>query len=243
MAILPVVVIGTHYPPKWRKMQMAQQRELSTTSYAILGLLSLRSWTTYELAEQMQRALGEFWPRTVSGLYEEPKKLVAAGLARSRPDDVGRRPRTRYEITARGRRALAAWIPTPGAGPVVEFEQLVKIFFAEQGTKADLLATIAGVRAGLARRTASTVHVPREYLEDRGRHPERLPWLILIGRFLDEFEQAVDRWTTWAAGVVADWPDDITQAEPDWDTLEEIARNAERFAARRVKAATRPGSS
>jgi PadR family transcriptional regulator, regulatory protein AphA len=210
---------------------MATKRELTTTSYAILGLLSLRSWTTYELAEQMQRALGAFWPRAVSGLYEEPKKLVAAGLARARSDAVGRRPRTRYEITAQGRRALAAWIPTSGAGPVVEFEQLVKIFFAEHGTKTDLLVTIAGVRAELEQRVASTAHVPREYLDDRGRYPERLPWLILIGRFLDEVEQAVDRWTTWAAGVVADWPDDITRAEPDWETLEEIARNAERLAA------------
>ena len=121
--------------------------DLTTTSYAILGLLSLRSWTSYELAEQMQRALGLFWPRAESGIYREPKKLEAHGLARSTTEYVGERPRTRYTITAKGRRALAAWVPTPGAGPVVEFEQLVKVFFAEQATKADLLATLAGVRA------------------------------------------------------------------------------------------------
>lgn len=206
---------------------MVKKKALTTTSYAILGLLSLRSWTTYELAEQMQRALGQFWPRAVSGLYEEPKKLVAAGFARARSDDVGRRPRTRYEITPKGRRALAAWIPTPGEGPMVEFEQLVKIFFAEHGTRTDVLATIAGVRARFEQRVALTAGVPREYLEQRGSYPERLPWLILIGKFLDEIDRAVDRWTTWAADVVADWPDDITQAEPDWDALEEIARHAE----------------
>ena len=207
-------------------------RELTTTSYALLGLLALRSWTTYELAEQMQRALGLFWPRAVSGLYEEPKKLVAAGLARATPDDVGRRPRTRYSITASGRRALAAWVPTEGAGPVVEFEQLVKVFFAEHGTRADLLATIEGVRASLEERAASTAQVPHEYLEHRGAYPERLPWLILTGRFLDEIEQAVDRWASWAADVVAAWPDDITHAEPDWSTLEDMARHADEFTAR-----------
>ena len=52
---------------------MVNPRPLTTTSYAILGLLSLRPWTTYELAQQMQRALGQFWPRAESKLYEEPK--------------------------------------------------------------------------------------------------------------------------------------------------------------------------
>ena len=186
--------------------------------------------------------LGQFWPRAVSGLYEEPKKLVAAGLARARPDDVGRRPRTRYEITAKGRRALAAWVPTPGDGPVVEFEQLVKIFFAEHGTKADL-ARHHRRRTRRARRNGSRRRrdVPHEYLEHRGGYPERLPWLILVGRFLDEIDQAVDRWTTWAADVVADWPDDITQAEPDWDALEEIASNADRLTTRAASATTTTG--
>ena len=51
---------------------------LTTTSYAVLALLALRPWTTYQLAKQMERSLGWIWPRAVSRLYEEPKKLVAA---------------------------------------------------------------------------------------------------------------------------------------------------------------------
>jgi PadR family transcriptional regulator AphA len=216
--------------------------QLTTTSYAVLGLLSLRSWTTYELAEQMQRALGLFWPRATSGLYEEPKKLVAAGLARARADDVGRRPRTRYSITPQGRRALAAWVGTPGSGPVVEFEQLVKVFFAEHGTREGLQAVIEGVRASVEDRAVSTAEIPHEYLERRGAYPDRLPWLIIIGRFLDEIDLAVDRWAAWAAEVVAGWPDDITGAEPDWDALEAMARHADAFAERAARRQAGTGS-
>jgi PadR family transcriptional regulator, regulatory protein AphA len=222
--------------------ETAMAKELTTTSYAVLGLLSLRSWTTYELAEQMQRALGQFWPRATSGLYEEPKKLVAAGLARAKPDNVGRRARTRYEITAAGRRALAQWVPTPGEGPVVEFEQLVKVFYAEHGTKADLVETIAGIRASLVARAAATAGVPHEYLEGRGGFPERLPWLVLVGKFLDEFEQAVDRWAVWAEAVVAQWPDDLSRAEPDWDALREMAHHADAFVALAEQAARGPSN-
>ena len=215
--------------------------DLTTTSYAVLGLLSLRSWTTYELAEQMKRAIGQYWPRAESGIYREPKKLEARGLARSTTEYVGQRPRTRYTITPAGRRALAAWVPSPGAGPVIEFEQLVKVFFAEQATKADLLATLGGVRTCIEDRAAAAPGIPQEYLEKRGAYPERLPWLILTGRFLDEIRQAVDRWAAWAIDVVETWPDDLALAEPDREALTTMAANDEalvaRALARRVESA------
>jgi DNA-binding PadR family transcriptional regulator len=203
--------------------------EPTTTSYAILGLLALKPWTTYELAQQMGRALGQFWPRAESKLYEEPKKLVALGLARASAETVGRRPRTVYSITPKGRRALRAWVPQPGAGPVLEFEALVKIFFAEHGSKASVLDMIARVQDEVAERAAQGAEISRGYLEGRGPFPERLPWLLLTGQFLDEYIEALSRWADWAAEVVQDWPDDPREAQPAWDVLERmVARNEER---------------
>jgi DNA-binding PadR family transcriptional regulator len=208
--------------------------DLTTTSYAILGLLSLRSWSTYELAEQMRRALGLFWPRAESGIYREPKKLEEHGLARSAVELVGQRPRTRYTITAKGRRELARWVPTEGGGPVIEFEQLVKVFFAEQATKADLLSTLESAREWVEDQAAAAEGINQEYLEGRGRFPARLPWLILVGKFLDDIEQTVDRWAEWAIGVVESWPDDLTQAEPDRDALVTMAEHNDTLIARRL---------
>ena len=39
---------------------------LTTTSYAVLGLLCLRDWSTYELNKQMQRSMRLWWPRAES---------------------------------------------------------------------------------------------------------------------------------------------------------------------------------
>ena len=159
---------------------------LTPTSYAILGLLALKPWSTYELAQQMGRALGQFWPRAESRLDEEPKQLVAHGLARASSEMVGQRQRTVYTISPKGRRALAQWVPTPGEGPVLEFEQLIKVFFAEHATKADLLATLAEVRASSEQQLAASARVPQAYLAGKGPFPERLPWLLLVGQFLLE---------------------------------------------------------
>jgi DNA-binding PadR family transcriptional regulator len=200
---------------------------LTTTSYAILGLLAVRPWGTYELASQMDRALGLFWPRARSKIYEEPKKLVALGLAKSADESVGRRKRTVYSITAKGRRALAAWVRTPGAGPELEFEALVKVFFAEHGTKDDLLGQLSAMRDWLEQRARQSQDIPEEYLEGRGPFPERLPWLILTGRFLDELDLAVGRWVEWAAATVESWPDDLSAAEPDLDALRAMVARAE----------------
>jgi DNA-binding PadR family transcriptional regulator len=217
-------------------MAMAQ---LTTTSYAILGLLAIKPWTTYELAQQMNRALGQFWPRAESKLYEEPKKLVAHGLARATAEKVGKRPRTVYTITPKGRRAMAAWVPTPGDGPVLEFESLIKVFFAEHGTKDDLLSTLAGVRQWVDDRYEESAGISRSYLEGEGQFVERLPWLILCGGFLDEILMAVERWTEWATTTVETWPDDVADAEPDWTTLEAMAAREDAYAARDATFANR----
>jgi DNA-binding PadR family transcriptional regulator len=168
----------------------------------------------------MDRALGRFWPRAESRLYEEPKKLVAHGLARASSETVGKRPRTMYTITPKGRRALEKWVPTRGAGPVVEFEQLIKVFFAEHASKADLVATLTGIREWSEEQLALSAPVPQAYLEGTGPFPERLPWILLVGQFLLEFHLMVERWADWANDVVETWPDELADAQPDLQTLE-----------------------
>jgi DNA-binding PadR family transcriptional regulator len=200
---------------------------LSTTSYAILGLLAVRPWTTHELVQQVDRSLRRIWPRSASKLYEEPKKLVAHGFAKASDDSVGRRPRTRYTITAKGRRALAAWLSEPGDGPILECEGLVKIHFADSGTKADVVANLEATRAWVLEQNEDNLATARAYLEGRSEFPERAALNQLSGRFLTEFYAMVARWVDWATSTVERWPDDVTKAPFDVDVAEEGVRVAE----------------
>jgi PadR family transcriptional regulator, regulatory protein AphA len=190
-------------------------RPLTPTSYAVLGLLAVRPWSSYELTRQMHRSLGHMWPRAASKLYEEPKKLVAHGLARATTRHSGARPRTVYTITAAGRRALAAWLNEPGAGPVLEFEQLVQVFFAENGRKPSLTATLAAAEEWARTRLEESRGIGEQYAAGTGPFPERLPQLQLTSRFLTDFYALVGEWARWAASVVETWPDDVRAAEAD----------------------------
>jgi hypothetical protein len=69
--------------------------------------------------------------------------------------------------------------------------------------------------------------MPRDYLDGTGAFPERLPWLILTGAFLHDFQRMVDQWAEWALGVIEDWPDDLAEAEPDWAALRAMSALAD----------------
>jgi DNA-binding PadR family transcriptional regulator len=206
---------------------MSSAPQMTTTSYAILGLLSVRPWTTHELVQQIDRSLRRIWPRAQSKLYEEPKKLVAHGLASATDDSVGRRRRTRYTITPQGRRALAAWLAEPGDGPALEFEQLVKIHFADSGTKADIVANLAAARAWVLAQNEENLAVGRAYLAGAGPFPQRAALNQLPGRFLTDFYVTVARWVAWASEIVDAWPDDVTEAPFDVAAAEEAVALAE----------------
>ena len=174
----------------------------------------------------MDRSLGRIWPRAVSKLYEEPKKLAARGLARASTEQNGQRTRTVYAITEEGRRALAAWLQQPGEGPVIESEQLLKVFFAECGTRTDTLATLRAAQEWAAARCAESLAIGERYLEGQGPFPERLPELQLTSRFITDFYLLVFQWAGWATAIVETWPDSPRQARPDPRVLAETIERA-----------------
>ena len=205
---------------------MSSSPRLTTTSYAVLSLLAVRPMSTYELAQQMRHSFGRFWPRAQSKLYEEPKKLVDHGLATARKERVGDRPRTVYRITAGGRRALADWMAEPAAGPSLEFEGLLKVSFAEHGTRDDALAHLAAVRAWAVERNEENLATGRAYLAGEGEFQARVAQNMLGGSFLTEYYRMVAEWADWATALVERWPDDPAGAVVDEGAFARVVERA-----------------
>lgn len=189
---------------------------LTPTSHAVLGLLALRPWTTYELAKQVRRSLGWFWPRAERKLYDEPKRLVAEGLATATVQHTGRRPRTVYAITPAGRKALRAWLGEPSPPPSLEFEAMVRVFFADGGTLAQLRSTLAGVEEQAEARTAELRAMIAESAEGPYEFAGRLPVNALALRFHLDHQRQVAAWARWAQEQVATWRSPTDAAGWDW---------------------------
>lgn len=177
-------------------------RANTTTSYAILGLLSVKEWTTYELAKQAQRSLNWFWPRAERMLYDEPKRLVDGGLATATREHTGQRGRTVYRITRKGRAALRAWLNEPPAPRAVEFEGMVKVFFADAGSKRQLVDTLERIENEAAARLSALAEMAAA---SPSPFPRRLH-LNAIGLKLQwDQEEALRRWAQWAKEQVSLW--------------------------------------
>ncbi|MFY9587369.1 MAG: PadR family transcriptional regulator [Actinomycetota bacterium] len=201
--------------------------ETTTTLYGFLGLLAVRPMTTYELAKHFDRSLGRTWPRARSKLYEAPKKLVEMGLARASKGRTGLRPKTVYTITPNGRRGLAAWLAEPGAGPELECEQLVKVFFGEHGGKDAIVTNLEAARDWARAQIDEHLEVGSAYLEGRGAFQERIAVNSITGRFLAEFALTVERWAGESLAHVESWPEDPLGWRPDRARLEDMTRRLE----------------
>jgi PadR family transcriptional regulator, regulatory protein AphA len=199
----------------------ADTKSRTATAYAVLGLLSVRSWTTYELAKQVRRSLNWFWPRAERKLYDEPKALVAAGLATARKQYTGKRPRTVYEITDGGREALRVWLDEPPAPPATEFEAVLKVFFADAGSVDQLSRTLDAVEATAAGRLRELAGMTEQGLARSTGFPQRLHISALALRLQYEEEAAVLSWSRWAHDQVGRWRS--TSDPGDWPTAEVFA--------------------
>jgi len=118
-----------------------------------------------------------------------------------------------YSITAAGREALAAWLAEPGAGPLLECEALVKIAYADQGTRDGLLANLAALIDDTTAKLHFGEMIAGQYLEGRGPFQQRLPLSGLMWRFLWEYNATVLRWARWARAEVEAWPDDLSELD------------------------------
>jgi hypothetical protein len=137
-----------------------------------------------------------------------PKRLVAQGLAsvRREPAHLGRRARTTYAITPAGRQALSAWLETEPAPPELEFEAMVRLTFADQGTKQQALAAIDSIARHAEQRYREGLDQVRGYLDDGGPFPERLHIIALTATFHADFLRLLRDWAELARAEVDAWP-------------------------------------
>ena len=190
-------------------------RPPSTTSHAILSLLAIQPWATYDLAKLMRRSLHFFWPRAESNLYAEPKRLVEAGLAEVQEEWTGDRRRTVYSITDAGREALGMWLAGESAAPRLESEPHLRLLFANYGAKADLLRTIDRIETDARETIEHYSTLCEEYARGEGLFPERIHVNTLLASLsIDQARAAVD-WAHWARSEVERWTSTETP-DVDW---------------------------
>lgn len=89
---------------------------LSTTSYAVLGLLSISPMSGYDLYQAASRSIAHFWPISKTQVYAELARLEPAGLIQGTDVPQERLPDKRvFHLTPTGEDALDDWLDDPAS--------------------------------------------------------------------------------------------------------------------------------
>jgi PadR family transcriptional regulator AphA len=95
--------------------------------HALLGLLSDRPASGYDLLRLFETSLANVWSATQSQVYTELGKMAEVGLVSVSAS--GPRGRKEYEITEPGRAELRHWLSETRPTRTVRSEALLRVFF------------------------------------------------------------------------------------------------------------------
>lgn len=184
-------------------------KKLTATSYVLLGQLGIQPWSAYALTKHFQRSvLKNFWPRAESHIYDEIKNLASHKLATVKDVANGKRQRSVYTITRKGRQALGTWVGELGKSRIVEWEQLAQISYADYGTKQEMLGNLQAVREDALERVQYMYSLTCEVDPPAGLvFPHRSHIGILTGELVLRELEMILAWVDWVEKEVALWPD------------------------------------
>ncbi|MFI8961820.1 PadR family transcriptional regulator [Streptomyces sp. NPDC053493] len=95
--------------------------------HALLGLLSERPASGYDLLKRFETSLANVWPATQSQIYTELTKLAGAGLITVSAE--GPRGRKEYALTDEGLAELRQWLTGTAPQRNVRSDILLRVFF------------------------------------------------------------------------------------------------------------------
>jgi PadR family transcriptional regulator, regulatory protein AphA len=166
----------------------------SLSRFALLGLLSIKPMSGYDLKQLSARSIEHFWREGYGQIYPTLKQMAAKGLvSRETKTNPGRPDRHIYALTPAGRRELIGWLAKPPVQDVPRSEFLLKLFFGG-------LAAVSITRKHLAEHRAAceialrTYRATRIQVEKEARtHPQKPFWEMTLD-YGEHLTQAKIKW-------------------------------------------------
>src|SRR5256712_12385581 len=153
----------------------------NTSRYAILGVLSRRPMSGYDVKNPSDRSIAHFGSQGYGQIYPILTRLAAEGLAeRRRERQRGKPDRHVYSLTSKGRAELLRWLALPARLEPVRSELLLKLFLGRAGPVANSAAQIEHVQTRHRALLDTYDGIERQLRKDMHGHPQPPYWLITL---------------------------------------------------------------
>jgi DNA-binding PadR family transcriptional regulator len=128
--------------------------EPSAVTWAVLGLLSLRPMSGYDIKSAVDRTIRHFWAASYGQIYPELKRLETAGWIAGSDAANGGRTRRVYRLTPHGKRALRDWLHGTETRIELRDESLLRLFFADRLPRPEAIGLLRARGEGYRRMLA-----------------------------------------------------------------------------------------
>lgn len=177
----------------------------SRTRFAILGALTSRPMSGYDLKRFFEESVDFFWRESYGQIYPMLRALEKEGLVAALAEAESDRGRLKHKITPAGRAALTRWLREPAEPQVSRLEILLKMLFARQaepGVTAQQIDRFRAHHAGKLAMLESAESRLRSELADR----DELPLWLLTLSFGRRQARAMLEWCDEADALFAGEP-------------------------------------
>ncbi|HLB13129.1 MAG TPA: PadR family transcriptional regulator [Dehalococcoidia bacterium] len=100
--------------------------------YALLGMLSIRPMSGYDIKKFFDQSVGLIWNATHSQIYVQLDQMEGEGLVEKRSIiQEGRPNKNLYRATDKGFRELQQWLAEPIRAPDYKDEFMLRFFFSD----------------------------------------------------------------------------------------------------------------
>ncbi|MGH2720099.1 MAG: PadR family transcriptional regulator [Actinomycetota bacterium] len=171
----------TPLPPMTRPHPRPAGRDVPSTTWAVLGMLTFGEMSGYDVGKLIDRSISRFgFQPARSQVYASLRRLVALGWATERAVTQRDRPDKRvYRVTTDGEQALRGWLESPTVEPeVVRSPFLLKVFLGARVPRETLLAQMKEAHRRAIEDLESLEEVERE-IAASGRKDLRFPGLVV----------------------------------------------------------------
>jgi DNA-binding PadR family transcriptional regulator len=155
-----------------------QQRPIS---HSLLGILSLRPMSGYDIRKFVMEHIGYFWRESYGQIYPMLKRMAAQGLVAARTEtNHGKPDRQVYSLSSLGRAELEKWLAKPPAAPSPRNELLLKLFFGGRGKGADMTRHMEAFRQQHLELLQQYDRVEKWLRYEHPNHPDSPFWMITL---------------------------------------------------------------
>ena len=153
----------------------------SRTEKAILGFLTWRPMSGYDIKQAVDGSIGHFWNESYGQIYPILKRLAASGLvAADEPRSSGGRPSEAYRLTEEGRLELSDWLVRPPKPEPQRNELLLKLFFGRSTPPEVNIRHVEQRREHAAVRLETYAAIKQDIRHQHGQHPDLPYWLMTL---------------------------------------------------------------